>query len=85
MICLRDDIRESISLLGCNTLNDMNNKAREWEIDVEHLGKRKTEHIQTVVGQAKRPKTQGSRLRGHQGRGCYAKCEMSHEGCCWKT
>ena len=36
-----DDIREFVSMSRCKTLNDMISRAREWEIDFEHLGKRK--------------------------------------------
>ena len=38
---LRDDIMEFVSLSGCKTLNDMIARARECEIDLEHLRKRK--------------------------------------------
>lgn len=36
----RDDIREFVSLSGCNTLDDMISRAHEWGIDVEHIKKR---------------------------------------------
>ena len=38
---LRDDIREFLSLSWCETLNNMIDRARERDIDLEHLRKRK--------------------------------------------
>ena len=40
---LMDSIEDFVSLLGCKTLNDMIARVREWEIDLEHLRKRKSE------------------------------------------
>ena len=37
---LWDDIRKFVSISGCKTLNDMISRAREREIDLEHLWKR---------------------------------------------
>ena len=39
-------------------------RAREQEIDLEHLVKRKLEHIHIIVGQAKRLRTEDSHLGG---------------------
>ena len=47
---LRDDICEFMSFSGCKTLNEMVEKARELEIELEFRTKRKLEHDQTVVG-----------------------------------
>ena len=82
---LMDDISEFLSLSGCKTLNDTITRPREREIDLEHLRKRKTEHIHIAVGQAKRTKTQDSRLVGQQDWSCCAKYGRTHEGGCWKT
>ena len=54
---LRDDIREFVSLSWCETLKDMITRARECDIDLEHLEKRKSEQTHIMVGQVKRPKT----------------------------
>ena len=40
---LRVDIREFVSISAFQTLKDMIARAREQEIDLEHLGKRKAE------------------------------------------
>ena len=47
---LRDDIREFVSRSSCKTLEDMIARAREREIDLEHLGKRKPEGVQVSTG-----------------------------------
>ena len=47
---LRDNIREFVSLLGCETQNDMITRAWEREIDLQHLGKRKPKQTQISVG-----------------------------------
>ena len=82
---LRDDIREFVSLSGCKTLNDMIVRSREWEIDLEHLGKRNSKQIKIIVGQAKRPITQDSCLGAHQGRVRCTKYRRTHEGGCRET
>ena len=61
---LMDDIREVVSISGCKTLNDMISRAREQEIDLDHLGKRESQQVQTMEGPRKRPKTSNQRLRG---------------------
>ena len=65
---LRDDIREFVSFTGCKTLNEMVEKAREREMKLDFCTKRKPEQAQTVVGQAKKPKTLDSSGGGQQGR-----------------
>lgn len=50
---LRDDIRESMSFLGCKTLNDMIEKTHEQEIEWELWTKWKPEQVQTIVCQTK--------------------------------
>ena len=54
---LRDDIREFMIFSGFKTLNDVISRAREREIDLEHLRKRKPEQIQIAVGLTKRLRT----------------------------
>ena len=49
---------------GCKTLNDVIAGTHEWEIDLENLGKRKAEQVQTMGAQAKRPKIQDQWVRG---------------------
>ena len=46
----------------------MISRAREREIDLEHIGKRKAEHVQTSGGSAKKSKVFDARSRGQQGR-----------------
>ena len=48
--------------------------AQEWQIDLEHLGKRKPKQVQTVRGPTKRPKMFDQRARGQQARGQYSTC-----------
>ena len=43
---LRDDIREFVSFTGCKTLNEMVEKAREKEMELEFHTKRKTKQVQ---------------------------------------
>ena len=61
---LKDDIREFVSLSGCD-LDDIIARVRERDIDLEHLRKRRPQQTQIAVGQVKRPKTQDSCSRGH--------------------
>ena len=65
---LRDNIREFMSISGCETLNDMVYRAREREIDLVHLGKTGSDQVHVVEGPRKRPKTSDQRLRGPKGR-----------------
>ena len=46
----RDDIREFVSFTGCKTLNEIVEKTHEREMELDHCGKRKPEHVQTEVG-----------------------------------
>ena len=50
---LRDDICEFMSFLGCKTLNEMVEKVREREMELEFHTRQKPEQVQTIVGQAK--------------------------------
>lgn len=47
---LRNEIREFVSLSGCETLNDMIARARKHDINIDHLGKRKFEQTRITVG-----------------------------------
>ena len=71
---LRDDIRVFVSFIGCKTLNEMVEKAREREMELDFRTKRKSEQAQAAVGQAKKPKTFDSSCKGQQGRGRCSKC-----------
>ena len=61
---MRDDIQEFMSFTWCKTLNEMVEKAREQEMELDFLTKRKPELAQEAVGQAKKPKTLDSSSRG---------------------
>lgn len=78
-------VRDFVSVLGCNTLNERISRACERDIDLENLEKRKTDPFQTVVGQATRPRTQDSRLGGQQGRVHCAKSGRTYVGACRET
>ncbi|XP_023736709.1 uncharacterized protein LOC111884641 [Lactuca sativa] len=79
---LRDDIREFLSFTGCKTLNEMVEKAREREIELDTRTKRKTDLAHAAGGQDKKPKTSDSSGKGQQGRGRCAKCGRFHSGAC---
>ena len=79
---LRDYIGEFVSFSACKTLNDMVEKSRMREIDLELRTKRKLEQVQTGLGQTKRPNTSDTYSIGQQGQGRCAKCGMSHSGAC---
>lgn len=70
---------------GRKTVNDVIVGFREQEIDQEHLGKRKEEQIQTVVGQAQRPRIQDSCLGDQRGRVSCTKCGRTYVGDCQDT
>ncbi|XP_023761653.1 uncharacterized protein LOC111910095 [Lactuca sativa] len=80
-----DDIREFVSFPECKTLNEIVEKAREQEMELEFRTKQKPEQAQTTVSQAKKPKTLDSSSKGQQGRGRCAKCGRSRSGACWGT
>ena len=61
---LRYDIREHVSFSACPTPDSMNAKAREREIDLEHIAKRMSDQMYTLEGPRKRPKTSDQRLVG---------------------
>lgn len=61
---LRLDIREFVSNSLCLTLEIMISKAREWEINLDHIEKRKAKQVQTTGGSAKKPKLFYFRTRG---------------------
>ena len=47
---LRDDIREFVSFTGCKTLNEMVEKAREQEMELDFRTKRKPEQTHVAGG-----------------------------------
>ena len=57
---LRYDMCEFVSFLRTKTMNEMVEKARECEIELELHTKRKPEQVHAAVGQAKKPKTSRS-------------------------
>ena len=79
---LRADIQEHVSFSACPTLDSMNARAREREIDLEHVRKRKVEEGQTTGASGKKPKGSDGRPKGQSGPGRYRKCGMPHEGAC---
>lgn len=52
---LRLDISEFVSFSACQTLEDVISRAREREIDLEHIGKKKAEQVKTARDSAKKP------------------------------
>ena len=42
---LRDDIRDFVSISGCKNLNDMIERARDLDIELETWSNRKPEHV----------------------------------------
>lgn len=82
---LRDEIREFMSMYSCRTLQDLISRAREHEIDLELLKKKKSVRDHTAVGQVKRPQTQFLQLGDHQSCNHNAKCRRTYEyNCCGK-
>ena len=71
-----------MSISGHKTLNDMIERAREREIKMELRTKRKSEQIQTTVGQTKKPKTSDFHTWGQQGRGRCGKYGKPHGEAC---
>ena len=60
----KDDIHEFVSFTRCKTLNEIMEKSREREMELEFRTKRKPEQAQAVVGQAKKPKITDSSSMG---------------------
>ena len=60
---LRADIREHVSFSTCPTLDSMISSAREREIDLEHIQKRKTVEGLTMGASGKKPKGSDGRLK----------------------
>ena len=61
---MRSDISEFVSFSASLKLDDMISRAQEREIDLEYIGKRKVEQVQTAGVSAKKPKGFDSRSRG---------------------
>lgn len=61
---LRSNIKEFVSFSACPTLEDMISRSREREIDLECIGKRKAEKVQTNGISTKKLKGFDYRLRG---------------------
>ena len=79
---LRADIREHVSFSTCPTLESMIARAREREIDLEHIWKRKAETGQVVGASGKKPRRTDGRPKGQGGPGRCGKCGRTHEGAC---
>ena len=54
---------ELVNVSWCETLNDMISRAREWETDLEHIGKRGPDQVHLLEGPEKRPKISDQLLR----------------------
>ena len=61
---LRADIREHVIFSACPTLDSMIARAREREIDLEHIQKRKVEEGQMTRASGKNPKGSDGRPKG---------------------
>ena len=48
--------REFVSISGCETLNDMISRARELEIDLEHIGKKGSHQVHILEGPGRSPR-----------------------------
>ena len=66
---MRDDIHDFVSFVGFRNLNEMVEKAREREMELDFRTKWKPEQAQKIMGLAKKPKTSDSSSRGQQCRG----------------
>ena len=63
-------------------LEDMIAWARDREIDLEQIRKRKPDEIPVVSGSGKRPKGLDSRSKDCQSHNRCGKCGRTHEGAC---
>ena len=79
---LRADIRKHVSYSACPTLEDMIARAREREIDIEHILKRKAEVVQVTGFSGKKPKGSDIRSKDQQGLSRCGKCGKTHEVVC---
>ena len=79
---LRADIREHVSFSACPTLDSMIARAREREIDLEHIRKRKLEDGQSSGASGKKPKGSDGRPKGQSGPSRCRRCGRPHEGAC---
>ena len=79
---LRADIREHVSFSAFPTLDYMIARAREREIYLEHIRKRKAEEGQMTGGLGKKSKGADTRSKGHSGQGRYRKCARAREEAC---
>ena len=55
---------ELVGVSGYETLSDMISRAREWETDLEHIGKRGPDQVHLLEGPGKRLKSSIQLLRG---------------------
>ena len=79
---LRADIREHVSYSAYPTLESMIAKAREREIDLNHIRKKKAKTEQVTGVSGKKPMGSDSRSKGQPGQSRCRKCSMLHEGAC---
>ena len=79
---LRSNMREFNSFYVCPTMDDMISRAREREIDLEHIGNIKAELAQAFGVLAKKPKGFDSISKGQKGQSCCGKCGKSYYGVC---
>ena len=71
---------ELVNVSGCETRNDMTFRAREPDIDLEHIEKREPNQLHILEGLGKRSKIFDQLLRGQQGRIQCSTCEKLHNG-----
>ena len=79
---LKADIREYVSYSTCPALETMISRAREREIDLQYLRKRKVETEQVTGVLGKKPKGSNVRPKGQAGQSCCRKYGRPHKGAC---
>ena len=79
---LMDSIWEFVSMSSFKTLEDMIAWAREHEIYLETVRKKKSVQAQVSYGSVTKYKVIDSQLRGQHGRGRYPKCRKAHDAVC---
>ena len=76
------DIREHVSYSTCPNLDSMIARARDREIDLEHIGKRKAEEGQLTGVSGEKTDGSDARLKGQPGQSRCRICGTPHEGIC---
>ena len=76
------DISEHVIYSACPTLESMIARARERELDLEHVRKRKAKIEQVTRVSGKKTKGSDARPKGQLGQSRCRKCGRPHEGAC---